>query len=91
MISRIRIEAFGPSAADVEAQLQHAAQVADDGLKLDALQGEQVIERDCSAPADSHYSFKGRLILHPNVAPLEGGNWPKITTNGGMTITTQGV
>lgn len=68
MVSRVRIEAFGFSAADVERSLRLAATAMDAHLGLESSWGEQVIEKDMAEPVDSVFHFKGRLILHPNVA-----------------------
>lgn len=76
MISRIRIEAFGASAAEVEATLHAAASVIyrsfddtvpDAGEKL-IPDGEQHIERDLVEPAGTVDAWKGRMLLHLNVA-----------------------
>ncbi len=67
MISRIRIEAFGPSAAEVEHALLVAYAHFNEVLELDAMPGEQVIERDVAAPHGTRHAFSGRMILHPDV------------------------
>jgi len=66
MITRIRIEAQGASAAEVEAILHAAAQAFDDEYG-ETSYGEQFISRDTNEPA-GHTAFEGRLTIHPNVA-----------------------
>jgi hypothetical protein len=66
MISRIRIDAFGASAADVEHSLFVAYAHFNDALELNAMPGEQVIERDLVEPHGTRHAFKGRMILHPD-------------------------
>jgi hypothetical protein len=68
MISRVRLEAFGPTASAVDAVLIEAARRIDEAVFLDAVRGEQVIERVFEEPDGSRHAFKGRLLLHPNVA-----------------------
>lgn len=68
MIFRVRVEAYGYSAADCENSLRKAADAMDVHLGLEASRGEQVIEKDAGEPEGSLFHFKGRLILHPNVA-----------------------
>lgn len=67
MISRIRIDAFGPTAAAVEHALFAAYARFNDVLELDAMPGEQVIERELAEPHGTRHAFKGRMILHPDV------------------------
>lgn len=67
MISRIRIDAFGASAADVEHALFTAYAHFNEVLELNAEPGEQVIERDLPEPFGTRHAFKGRMILHPDV------------------------
>jgi len=75
MISRIRIEAFGATADEVERTLYpHADEfekvIGEKGL----LRGECVIERDLAAP-DGPYAFKGRLLLYADTSvPITDGN-----------------
>ncbi len=68
MVFRVRVEAYGYSAADCENSLRKAADAMDVHLGLEATRGEQVIEKDSGEPEGSLFHFKGRLILHPNVA-----------------------
>lgn len=68
MIFRVRVEAYGYSAADCENSLRKAADAMDVHLGLEASRGQQVIEKDAAEPEGSLFHFKGRLILHPNVS-----------------------
>lgn len=76
MISRIRVEAFGATAAEVEATLQAAARVIyrsfDDTLPEAEpawpADGETHIERDLAEPLGTATAWKGRMLLHLNVA-----------------------
>lgn len=67
LLSRLRLEAFGDSAAAVEWTLKRAARTIEETLDLEGCSGEQVIERDVGEP-DGDFAYKGRLIYHPNVA-----------------------
>lgn len=67
MVTRVRIEARGASAAEVEAVLHAAAAAFAEELGEDTAHGEQFIEREMAEPA-GYTAFSGRLILHPNVA-----------------------
>lgn len=71
MITRVRIEAEGGSASEVEAQLTKFAAALDEMMGWLASDGEQVIERQLVEPS-GHTAHKGRLILHPNVASDSG-------------------
>jgi hypothetical protein len=69
MITRVRLEACGPSAARVEKALVLAAQAIDGQLHLQALMdGESVIERQVEEPFGGDFAWRGRLVLHANVA-----------------------
>jgi hypothetical protein len=64
MISRIRIDGSGESAADVEAGLHDAADRVEAAFAPHAVKrGEQVIERDLEEP-DGSFAFIGRLLLY---------------------------
>ena len=67
MISRIRIEAFGPSARVIEDVLIDATLKFEEALGTDIMRGECVIERQMDEPENTNFSFKGRLILHPDI------------------------
>lgn len=66
-LTRVRLEADGHNAAEVEACLHKAATELEGHLQLESSWGEQVIERDVAEPM-GHTAFRGRMILHPNVA-----------------------
>lgn len=70
MISRIRIEAFGRSAAEVEHTLFVASRVLDAALDLDSRNGETVIERIMENVRDdgSLLDWKGRTLVYANTA-----------------------
>lgn len=68
MITRIRIEAQGASAAEVESHLVAAADAIEEAISLDGVRGEQVILREMAEPEGTSTAFQGRLIVHPNVA-----------------------
>lgn len=68
MISRIRIEAFGHTAAEVENWLTALASRVNFDFGLQSSFGEQVIQRNVGEPEGTRLAFNGRLILHPNVA-----------------------
>lgn len=98
MISRIRLEAFGVSAAAVEHTLHQAANSIDEhvfGSPAFSWRGEQVIERAMEEPEGSRHAFHGRLLLHPDtaeaVAEFPDGSSAKITRFSGVpaaTVTT---
>lgn len=67
MISRIRIEAYGHSADEVERTLYPHADLFEHVLGVSVNRGECVIERAQDYPDDSVFAFKGRLVLHPDI------------------------
>ena len=71
MLTRVRLEADGCSATEVEAILHAAADVLDEALNLQAIAGEQIIQREMGEPM-GRTAFTGRLVLHPNVADDAG-------------------
>lgn len=71
MVTRVRIEAQGGSASEVEATLLLVAATLDSIYDWNAGRGEQVIERQVVEPEGPTAHF-GRLILHPNVANDSG-------------------
>lgn len=85
MITRVRIEAQGASAAEVEATMVAAANVFDEGMRLQAIRGEQVIQREFSEPCGSPTAFSGRLVIHPNVA--SDGSQVERLAQLGVTVT----
>lgn len=81
MISRIRFDAFGSTAAEVENWLRAAASQTNHDLALQSSFGEQVIERSLAEPEGSRFAFKGRLILHPNTAEDAPQKHEAVATN----------
>lgn len=71
MVTRVRIEAEGASASEVEAILYATADALEERFTWLASRGEQVIQREVAEP-DGFSAFTGRLILHPNVASDSG-------------------
>lgn len=68
MISRVRFEAYGPTAAEVEKQLLEFASVCDSAISVESVAyGEMVIERQLTEAYGSEYAFKGRQTLHPSI------------------------
>lgn len=68
MVTRVRIEAQGATAAEVEAHLQCAADAVAGYLgESEPIKGEQFIERDQSEP-EGYTAHKGRLLVYLNVA-----------------------
>lgn len=74
MVTRVRIEAHGASAAEVEAHLNAVASAirdmiegVGDGFEL----GQMVIQREEGEPA-GHTAFSGRGLLYLNVASDAG-------------------
>jgi len=66
MITRIRIDAMGESAAEVEAHFRAITRLLN-AIGLEVHEGEQHIERD-SIENPGYTAHKGRLLLHPNTA-----------------------
>lgn len=66
-VTRIRLEAMGRSASEVEGELIRAAREIQPGTPL----GDVVIERDNAEPDGSRTAWKGRGTMHPNTAELE--------------------
>lgn len=68
MISRIRIEAYGRAASDVEHQLLAFGEKCDVALNVvSCASGEMVIERQLAEPYGSEFGFKGRYTLYPDI------------------------
>lgn len=66
-LTRVRLEAQGPSAAEVEAALVSAACEINERLSLESGFGEQFTQREMGEP-EGDTAFSGRLVMHPNVA-----------------------
>lgn len=71
MVTRVRIDAEGASATEVEATLFAVADSLDATYRWHASRGEQVIERQLAEPP-GFTAYRGRLTLHPNVASDSG-------------------
>lgn len=68
MISRIRLEAFGATADEVERTLYPHAEEIEKLLGRPVSYGQCVIERKLDEPSGSRFAFEGRLILHPDIS-----------------------
>lgn len=72
MISRVRLEAHGPSMEAVNSTLSEAAARIKPLLSQPVYDGDYLIQRDnmeqSADQAPSVYQFKGRMVLHPNTA-----------------------
>lgn len=72
MVTNVRIDADGQTAAEVEKLLHGVADALDEQFGWIASRGELVIERQLAEPEGAHTAFHGRLKLHPNVASDSG-------------------
>ncbi len=68
MVTRVRIDAEGATAGEVEAIFHAVAEALEERYGWLAAPGEMVIERQLAEPIGSHTTFSGRTTLHPNVA-----------------------
>jgi hypothetical protein len=68
MISRIRLDAFGRTAAEVEATLYDHADEIEKLLGVPTAHGECHIERTLAVPVDTVCDWSGRLLLHPDIS-----------------------
>jgi hypothetical protein len=70
MISRVQVQAFGPSIEAVAEELRaFAGRLGGlNGHAEEPMMGQQVVERDLGEPEGCDWAYKGRLLLHPNVA-----------------------
>jgi hypothetical protein len=82
MISRIRLDAYGPTADHVERTLYPHADQIEKLLGVGVSRGECVIERQLEEPFDSPFTFKGRLILHPDISTISQGNTFNVLIDG---------
>lgn len=65
-ITRVRFDAYGPSAAQVSDTLVGFASQVDGLLAVpECSYGECVIERNLTEADGEDYSWKGRLTIHP--------------------------
>lgn len=67
MLTRVRLEARGASATEVELILYPHAEHIERLLNVTVGRGECVIERDRAEP-DGPFAWKGRLVLHPDMS-----------------------
>lgn len=68
MISRIRIDAYGSTASNVEEQLLDFAVKCDQATgATECSYGEMVIERQLTEEYGTAFAFKGRQTLHPSI------------------------
>lgn len=72
MLSRIRLDAYGGSADEVERTLYPHAAEMERLLGVSVSRGECVIERQVDEPEDGPFAFRGRLLLHPDISPAHG-------------------
>ena len=68
MISRIRIEGNGRSAADVETQFLRFLDVIEGHVDSQASTGELFIQREQGEP-EGPTAFSGRMLIYLNVSP----------------------
>ena len=90
MISRIRLDAFGESPQAVASTFEIMVAVLQ-ALPINdhadpVMPGECVIERDLNEPDDTRHAWKGRLVLHPNVAPHDAGERGRGIDNPGEMV-----
>lgn len=70
-IARVRIDAYGESASEVEATLLEYASRCDAAMQAsECAYGECVIERNLEEQWGETYSWRGRLILHPTIGSI---------------------
>lgn len=68
VVARVRIDVFGSSASEVEATLLAYGKRCDAAAnRPSCAYGECVIERNLAEEWGNHFSWRGRLILHPDV------------------------
>lgn len=71
-VGRVRIDAFGESASEVEATLLEYAGRCDAATQAsEVTYGECVIERNLEEQYGAPYSWRGRMILHPTIGTIE--------------------
>lgn len=79
MISRIRLNSYGSTAALCSQVLHDHANLIEEMLGVSVSRGEEVIQRSLAEPDGCDYAYEGRLTLHPDVA--------RAITNETMTVT----
>lgn len=71
-VARVQIDAYGESAAEVEATLLEYAERAGAGLQSrECSYGRCVIERNLEEAWGETYSWRGRLTLNPSIGSIE--------------------
>lgn len=73
MISRIRLDAYGTTADEVERTLYPHADEIEKLLGVSVARGACVIERNLNEPEESVFAFQGRLVLHPELGLVTEG------------------
>jgi hypothetical protein len=68
LISRVRLDAYGDSAADIEKTFEWARTMIQTNLARHVSVVEQVIEIDNNEPAASNFHNKGRCILAVDIS-----------------------
>lgn len=70
-VARVRIDAYGKSASEIEATLLQFAERCDAASQANGCSyGECVIERNLEEQWGESYSWRGRLVLHPNIGMM---------------------
>lgn len=67
MISRVRLDGYGTSADYCSRVLNDHADLIEQMLGVSVSRGEEVIEKQLTEPVNSDFSYKGRLILYPDI------------------------
>ena len=71
LIARVRIDAVGKSAAEIEATLLEYASRCDGAMEVNECSyGECVIERNLEEQWGDSYSWRGRITLHPSIGSI---------------------
>ena len=68
MITRIRVEADGASAREVEEHLHAVANYLEPLLGGSMARGDQHIQQENGEPNGSRFAFQGRMTLHPDTS-----------------------
>ena len=72
-VARVRIDAYGESAAEVEATLLEMAKRCDAATQAsECSYGECVIERNLEEQWGATYSWRGRILLHSTIGTAPG-------------------
>jgi hypothetical protein len=71
LVSRVRVDAFGRSASEVESTLLEYGKRCDmAAVRPSCSYGECVIERNLNEEWGAEYSWKGRLVIHPDIGQV---------------------